>query len=50
MCDHDDGLDGPDWMGIALAGALAEEMADEEREGLKAQKEVEQEQEKDGDV
>ncbi|MCU0613446.1 MAG: hypothetical protein MUD09_00020 [Desulfobacterales bacterium] len=28
MCDHD----GPDWMDIALAGALAEEIADEERE------------------
>jgi hypothetical protein len=47
MCDHDDSFDGPDWMDIALAGALAEEMADEERERLKAQKEVEEEQEND---
>jgi hypothetical protein len=41
MCDYD----GLDWEDIALAGALAEEIADEERERLKAQKEVEGEQE-----
>lgn len=28
MCD----FDGPDWMDLALAGALAEEMAEEEKE------------------
>ena len=27
MCDYD----GPDWMDIALAGALAEEMAEERK-------------------
>lgn len=37
MCDHD----GLDWKEIALAAALAEEILDEEREKLKAQKEVE---------
>jgi hypothetical protein len=45
MCDHDH--DGVDWKDIGLAGALAEEMADEERERLKAQREVEKEQEDD---
>ncbi len=39
MCDHD----GLDWEDFAIAAALAEEMADEERERLKAQKEVEKE-------
>jgi len=48
MCDHDDGYDGLDWEDIALAGALAEEMAEEERERLKAQKEVEKGQEGEG--
>ena len=43
MCDHD----GPDWQDIAVAAALAEEMTDEERERLKAQKEVEGEQTED---
>jgi len=49
MGDHDDGFDGPDWMDIALAGALAEEMAEEERERLKIQKEMETEEEDDTD-
>jgi hypothetical protein len=44
MCDHD----GLDWDGVALACAMAEEMADDERERLKAQKEVEGKQEDDG--
>jgi hypothetical protein len=43
MCDHD----GPDWKDIAISAALAEEMADEERERLRAQKEVEKAQEED---
>lgn len=43
MCAND----GLDWENIALAGALAEEMAEEERVWLKAQKEVEKEQEDD---
>ncbi len=44
MCDYDNSFDGPDWLDIALAGALAEEIAEAERERLKAQKEIEQEQ------
>jgi hypothetical protein len=43
MCD----FDGPDWMDIALAGALAEEITDEENERERLRKEVESEQEKD---
>jgi hypothetical protein len=43
MCDHD----GIDWQDIAIAAALAEEMTDEERERLRAQKEVDKEQEDD---
>ena len=43
MCD----FDGPDWMDIALAGALAEEMAVEEKERERLRSEVESEQEKD---
>ena len=31
MCDHDYGFDGFDWQDIALAWALAEEMAEEEK-------------------
>jgi hypothetical protein len=42
MCD----FDGPDWMDIALAGALAEEIADEEKERERLRKELEEEQEK----
>ena len=36
MCDHD----GPDWMDIALAGALAEEMAEAEKERERMRKEL----------
>ena len=36
MCD----FDGPDWRDIALAGALAEEMAEEERERERLRKEM----------
>jgi hypothetical protein len=43
MCDHD----GLDWEEIALAGALAEAMIEEERERLKAEREVESKQEDD---
>ena len=43
MCD----FDGPDWMDIALAGALAEEMAEAEKEQERLRKEVESGQEKD---
>jgi hypothetical protein len=43
MCDNE----GLDWEDFAIAATLAEEMADEERERLKAQKEVEKEQEDD---
>jgi hypothetical protein len=39
MCDHD----GPDWMDIALAGALAEEMAEAERERQLVRRQVEPE-------
>ena len=45
MCDHD----GLDWEDIGLAGALAEEMADEERERQRIRKEMEVEQEEDED-
>ena len=37
MCDHD----GPDWMEIAIAGALAEEMAEEEKERERIRREME---------
>ena len=43
MCD----FDGLDWEDIGLAGALAEEIADEEKERERLRKEVELEQEKD---
>jgi hypothetical protein len=45
MCDHD----GLDWEDIALAGALAEEMAEERKEceRIRKEKEEEEEQEKD---
>ena len=43
MCDHD----GLDWEDIGLAGALAEEMAAEERERERLRKERETEQEND---
>jgi hypothetical protein len=43
MCD----FDGPDWMDIAIAGSLAEEMAEEERERERLRREVEPEQGKD---
>jgi hypothetical protein len=42
MCDHD----GLDWEDIGLAGALAEEIADEERERERLRKEVEPENDK----
>ena len=44
MCEHD----GLDWEDIALAGALAEEMAEEEKERERIRKELE-EAEKDED-
>ena len=40
MCD----FDGPDWMDIALAGALAEEIAATEREAEQIRREIEKEQ------
>jgi hypothetical protein len=43
MCDHN----GPDWMDIALAGALAEEIAEAEKKQERLRKEVEPEQDKD---
>jgi hypothetical protein len=43
MCDHDDGFDGPDWMDIAIAGALVEEMAKEEKERQQHMKMVQEE-------
>jgi hypothetical protein len=43
MCD----FDGLDWENIALAGALAEEMAKERKECERIRKEMEEEQEKD---
>jgi hypothetical protein len=43
MCD----FDGPDWMDIVIAGALAEEMSEKEKERERLRKEVEPEQEKD---
>ncbi len=39
MCDHD----GIDWEDIAMAGALAEEIAKEERERERLRKEAERE-------
>ena len=43
MCD----FDGPDWMDIGLAGSLAEEMAEAEKERERLRKEMGSEQEKD---
>jgi hypothetical protein len=40
MCDHNDGFDGLDWQDIALAGALAEEMAEEEKECERLRKDL----------
>jgi hypothetical protein len=40
MCDHGDGFDGLDWQDIALAGALAEELSEEERERELIRKEL----------
>jgi hypothetical protein len=37
MCDHD----GLDWKDIGLAGALAEEMAEEERERERLRRDME---------
>lgn len=45
MCDHDDGFDGIDWMEIAWAGLLAEQMAEEERERQLLLKNLEPEEE-----
>jgi hypothetical protein len=46
MCD----FDGPDWMDIALAGALAEEMAEEQKELERLRRDMEPENdEKDSD-
>ena len=42
MCD----FNGPDWMDIALAGALAERWPRSERERERIRKEMEEEQEK----
>jgi hypothetical protein len=42
MCDHD----GLDWDDIALAGALAEQIAQAEKERERLRPEVEEEQEK----
>lgn len=47
MCDHDDGFDGLDWMDIALAGALADEMAEEELEREWLRREIEKEEDDD---
>ena len=47
MCDHDH--DGLDWEDIGLAGALAEEMAEEEKERERLRKETESGKEKDED-
>jgi len=45
MCNHD----GLDWEDIGLAGALAEEMAEEEKERERLRKETESGKEKDED-
>jgi len=45
MCDHDH--DGFDWEDIGLAGALAEEMAEERKECERIRMEMEEEQEED---
>lgn len=39
MCDHDH--DGIDWENITLAGALAEETAEKERESEQTRREIE---------
>jgi phosphosulfolactate phosphohydrolase-like enzyme len=43
MCDHD----GPGWEDIALAGALAEEMAEKEKERERLKQEMERDEEED---
>ena len=43
MCDHD----GPDWLDIALAGALAEEIAEERKKCERIKREMEEDQETD---
>jgi len=46
MCDHD----GLDWEDIGLAGALAEEMAEEQKELERMERELSQEDVNDDDV
>jgi len=50
MGDHDDGFDGFDWMDIAWANVLAEQMSEEQKELERLRREMEPENdEKDSD-
>ena len=45
MCDFDDFFDDFGWEEMGMAGAMAEEMAEEERERLRIERELEEEDE-----
>jgi hypothetical protein len=50
MCDHEDGFDGIEMEYIGLAGALAEEMAGEERKRQWLLKQVQPEEDDDSET
>jgi len=44
MCNHENGFEGFDWEDIAMAGALVEELAEDEKKIERIRKEIEEEQ------